>query len=566
MSRPITDYNSVLPETLNPELVRLYSTKDGYISLDGVVNRVLRPLIVDRLAGAGVSVNRELNAAGSTLPIDVSRDFFKVEIGRRWVSPGGTPIPQNFDPKDFAKALGLKYEDVRSHLLPNPYPNNIVPPSFDDRAAVKGSAYFDGERMIVRRETMLGALGLTDHELRQAVENGMIADLTAKAPQAGKTASKGNSNLNAAYTGATIQHTDGKNYAVLDTTKLNFDSPDAAYGKKTKPTEVRIAKPGELVVTIINGVEESRVTAKDGEPIFINTLPDGKKDTFIPPDGKKVLAEKYELVSGDPAREATYRPKSAPSKILLEAVQKPTVIKDAWGPGQHQFLDAGATLKQDGAKATGIAKAAFNETWSVTNEHGKPFISREYARDRIEERSALRAVEEQRAIAAKAKIPSAAATHLKGGALGVVGAGSAAAMEAHNGVGAAVRAAQEAILPGSTTAGGDACKIIGTVAGGVAGTVVAGAAGAAAFTGGTATAVPILGPAAPVAGGAAALAAGGATFSITQPVVKQGAELACNKVADAIKSVASSVSFGGSDRVAQNSHTDAAKSKDRPRQ
>ena len=185
-------------------------------------------------------------------------------------------------------------------------------------------------------------------------------------------------NIQAAYTGELEKHTDGVDYAVLDTTKLDFNAPEATFGKKTKPTLVRVAKPGEEIVTKPGKVEESRTVATGGEIIFINELPGGVIDAFIPRDtsgvsnGAQTLEDKYELVGGDINGEGAYfRPKGNPSKLLHEAIEKPTCIKDAWGPGNHQFLGSGATLKQDGAKATGIDKSSFDETWGMTDAAGR---------------------------------------------------------------------------------------------------------------------------------------------------------------------------------------------------
>ena len=153
-------------------------------------------------------------------------------------------------------------------------------------------------------------------------------------------------NINSAYTGESIKHSDGIDYAEI------------------------VTSPGK--------VEESRVTAKGGEYIFINQLPGGKEDAFIPRDssgianGAQILADKYELVGGNiNAEGAFYRPKGVPSKLLHEAISKPTVIKDAWGPGSHQFLAEGATLKSENGRVTGIDKAAFDETWSLTDKIGR---------------------------------------------------------------------------------------------------------------------------------------------------------------------------------------------------
>src|SRR5437773_11912736 len=49
-------------------------------------------------------------------------------------------------------------------------------------------------------------------------------------------------------------------------------------------------------------------------------------------------------------------------KFLPEIITQPTSIKDAWGPGSHQFLYEGATLKcDDSGRTTGIDRDAFNK-------------------------------------------------------------------------------------------------------------------------------------------------------------------------------------------------------------
>lgn len=77
------------------------------------------------------------------------------------------------------------------------------------------------------------------------------------------------------YTGQTVRHTDGVDYAVIDTSTLDFS--EAALGKKTKATLRKGGSAGEVIVTNPGTTEESRVTAKGGELIFINKLPGGKE-------------------------------------------------------------------------------------------------------------------------------------------------------------------------------------------------------------------------------------------------------------------------------------------------
>jgi hypothetical protein len=130
----------------------------------------------------------------------------------------------------------------------------------------------------------------------------------------------------------------------------------------------------------------------------------------------------------------------------------------------------------------------------------------------------------------------------KGGLPGLAGAGAAAYLELDKGVAAGISAFQEAIMPGSTTSGKDVCKFTGTVVGNVTGAVVAAPVSAAAFVGGTAASVPLLGLAAPAGGGVAAFVAGGATFSVTQPATSKLTEAACNAMlSDKVKQVADSM-------------------------
>jgi hypothetical protein len=186
--------------------------------------------------------------------------------------------------------------------------------------------------------------------------------------------------IDAAYTGQFVRNSDGQDYEVIDPAKVTFNGPEAGFGKKTKPTLARIARAGEEVVTNPGSIEESRVTAAGGEAIFINELPGGKRDEYIPrnngiANGQQILNERYELIGGDINAEGAYfRPKGAPVQILHEAVIKPTVILDAWGKEQHQFLTNGATLKLQDGRITGIDKAAFDDTWSVTDAGGAKVV------------------------------------------------------------------------------------------------------------------------------------------------------------------------------------------------
>jgi hypothetical protein len=188
-----------------------------------------------------------------------------------------------------------------------------------------------------------------------------------------------------AYTGEVIHHPSGQPFAVLDTARLNFDTPEILFGKKITPTKVRVAQPQEEIVTTLGTIEESRTVAAGGELVFINLLPDGTENAYIPrdangtPNGAALLEKNYTLIGGDIQGEgAFYRPISAPCKLMHEVIATPTVIAHAWGEGQHQFLEAGATLKYENGRISAIHKHAFDATWSLTDARGR-VISEEHA-------------------------------------------------------------------------------------------------------------------------------------------------------------------------------------------
>lgn len=182
-----------------------------------------------------------------------------------------------------------------------------------------------------------------------------------------------------AYKNDILKDPNGKSHAVLDVSKSDFlNDPSATYGMKTAPTFAFRAKQGQKVITSQGDNVETSFTCDGGEVIFVNRLPNGQMDIYVPrdgagnPAGEQILAKDYWPLSGDLDRPAgaLFQPKASPARILFEAVEQPTVIIDAYGPGNHQFLDTGATLKIAGNSVTGINKAAFDATWSVTDENG----------------------------------------------------------------------------------------------------------------------------------------------------------------------------------------------------
>jgi hypothetical protein len=164
---------------------------------------------------------------------------------------------------------------------------------------------------------------------------------------------------------------------VLDTKAVDFSA--AKLGRKTAETLIRRAKGGEELITRNkDGQIENTYVAKAGDAIFINLH--NADDRYVPADRDGTrwqfsqLAEKgYIVTSGDPAT-GEVRVKNGQSfRVLSEAVEQPTCIRDAWGPGQHQFLFPGATLKlNDNGSVTGIDKSAFDATWELLPRASTP--------------------------------------------------------------------------------------------------------------------------------------------------------------------------------------------------
>jgi len=181
------------------------------------------------------------------------------------------------------------------------------------------------------------------------------------------------------YENETLNDPNGKPHAVLDVAQINYaDELTAAYGVKTAPTFAFRGKKGQKIITMVGDNTETSFVCQGGEVVFVNRLPSGQMDIYVPrdkdgkPTGEQILQNDYKKISGglDEPEGALFQPAAAPSPLLWEAIKKPTAIRDAYGPGNHVFLGIGATLKIAGSTVSGINKAAFDATWAVTDKNG----------------------------------------------------------------------------------------------------------------------------------------------------------------------------------------------------
>jgi hypothetical protein len=172
------------------------------------------------------------------------------------------------------------------------------------------------------------------------------------------------------YTRGILISPDSITCQILNTARIDFSN--AVLARKSAETLVRRAEGGERIITkSAEGRIEHIYTAKVGEAIFINLH--NPTDTYVPgnADGTRwqfqELEQKGYVITGDDPVNGGIRIKSTKSfKILHEAVEKPTCIKNAWGTGQHVFLFAGASLKlHDDGHVSGIDKSAFDRTWEM---------------------------------------------------------------------------------------------------------------------------------------------------------------------------------------------------------
>lgn len=166
----------------------------------------------------------------------------------------------------------------------------------------------------------------------------------------------------------------GDEVPVLDTNSV--DKSGAQWGRKSQPTLVIRASGGEKMgQSFKDGKETYDYIAEEGDAIFVNS----ETDMYVPPmeGGKRLkianLVEQGYAIAGEDQERGGLLVKLPAAQLLVEVVQEPVCIKNAWGPGEdlnnHQFLYKGATLKVDpkSGAITGINSEGF-EKWELLPE------------------------------------------------------------------------------------------------------------------------------------------------------------------------------------------------------
>lgn len=168
------------------------------------------------------------------------------------------------------------------------------------------------------------------------------------------------------YTGEIISF-NKIDFCVLDINSLDFSK--GKIGIKKQVTKVAKAKGGEKIQTKNReGQTESVIVANAGDAIFYNN----DNDMYIPTssDGNSWKfddIEKYDYEIVERGQNNVFVKSTNKAILLVEIIQKPTCIKNAFGENNHQFLYKGATLKKDikTNQISGIDKSAFNTTWQI---------------------------------------------------------------------------------------------------------------------------------------------------------------------------------------------------------
>lgn len=151
-----------------------------------------------------------------------------------------------------------------------------------------------------------------------------------------------------------------------------YETSGAGLARKTKPVDVRPAKPAEVIVTMIRGEgkETQSPAAKPGDMVVRNRCPETGNEEFL------VTAEsfyrRYEGPIGSGARDGwlPYRPLGIPMRfVVVEEQDGEFAFIAPWG--ERMVARPGDAIVQDpnNAKDTyRVAKVAFACTYEVVRE------------------------------------------------------------------------------------------------------------------------------------------------------------------------------------------------------
>ena len=150
------------------------------------------------------------------------------------------------------------------------------------------------------------------------------------------------------------------------------DTRGAGLARKSKPVDVRPAKPGEIIVTMIKGEgkETQSPPAKPGDMVVRNRCPETGNEQFLVPAASFV--ERYEGPMGAPDADGwlPYRPRGVQIRFVMVTEQDGSFNFIApWG--ERMIARPGDAIVQDlnNPKDTyRVAKAAFTCTYEVLRE------------------------------------------------------------------------------------------------------------------------------------------------------------------------------------------------------
>lgn len=140
--------------------------------------------------------------------------------------------------------------------------------------------------------------------------------------------------------------------------------------RKTKPVDVRPAKAGEVIVTVIagEGRETTSKPAAEGDRVVRNRCPQTGNEQYLVSAAK--FAGKYEA-AGTPADEdgwQEYRPIAGDMRVLLlDAATPPFTFTAPWGEAMvARGGDAILQDPQDARDVYRVARASFDCTYEIT--------------------------------------------------------------------------------------------------------------------------------------------------------------------------------------------------------